>query len=239
MTAQQATVRVVRPATMLALVFAAAAGTRLIPAFFGLWETDAPLQWWASRATGFLAYVALWVAMILGLMISARGLDGVINRKTVLELHQQWTLSAVVAIGLHVAVIVTDEYVEMSWLGAAVPGESAYLPGPVALGTIGMWGVAVLALSSWLQRRVGYTTWRVIHASAFGTFVISLVHGWVSGTDSATVGAQALYLGTAALLFGAVVFRVLYFPSKPQAKPKAQAPAAPARSAVPDREAAA
>jgi len=214
--AQQATVRAVRPATILALAFAAVVGTRLIPAFFGIWETEAPLQWWASRASGFLAYVALWIAMILGLMISARGLDGVINRKTVLELHQQWTLSAVLAIGLHVAVIVTDEYVEMSWRGAAIPGESAYLPGPVALGTIGMWGVAVLALSSWLQRRVGYTTWRVVHASAFGTFVISLVHGWVAGTDSATVGAQALYLGTAALLFGAIVFRILYFPSKPK-----------------------
>lgn len=225
----------VRPATLLALLFAAAASTQLLPAFFGVWETDAPLQWWASRATGFLAYVALWVSMILGLMISARGLDGVINRKTVLELHQQWTLSAVVAIGLHVAVIVTDEYVDMSWRGAAIPGESAYLPGSVALGTIGMWGVAVLALSSWLQRRVGYTTWRVIHASAFGTFVISLVHGWLAGTDSTTVGAQALYLTTAALLFGGIVFRVLYFPTKPKPKAKrAVAPAAPAAVEVSD-----
>lgn len=207
--------RALRPATILALIFVAAVATKLIEPFFGLWNTEAPLQWWTSRATGFLAYVALWASMILGLMISARGLDGVINRKTVLELHQQWTLSAAIAIAVHVAVIVTDPYVDMSWRGAAIPGDSVYMPGSVALGTIGMWGVAVLAISSWLQRRVGYTTWRVIHASAFGTFVISLVHGYLAGTDSATLGAQALYVGTAALLLGGVLFRVLYFPTKP------------------------
>ena len=219
------TARTLRPATIVALLLLAAVGTKLIPPFFALWDTEAPLQWWASRATGFLAYVALWASMMLGLMIRARGLDGVINRKTVLELHQQWTLSAVIAIALHVAVIVTDPYVDMSWRGAAIPGDSAYLPGAVALGTIGMWGVAVLALSSWLQRRVGYTTWRVIHASAFGTFVISLVHGFVAGTDSSTLGAQVLYAATAALLLGAVVFRVLYFPAKPSRTRPAASPA--------------
>ena len=213
------------PALYLALALMAFALVRLMPMLFGLVETDAPLQWWASRATGFVAYVALWLAMILGLMISARGLDGVLNRKMVLELHQQWTLAAALMTFVHVSVVVTDAYVDMSWRGAAIPGDSAYLPGAVALGTIAMWGLAVLALSSWLQRRINYTVWRVVHASAFGTFVLSLVHGIIAGTDSAAMGAQALYASTAALLVGAIVFRVLYFPTKP-------AKAAPAARAV-------
>ena len=198
---------------------------RLMPTLFGLIDTEAPLQWWASRATGFVAYVGLWLAMMLGLMISARGLDVVINRKVVLELHQQWTMAAALATVTHVALVVTDAYVDMSWQGAAVPGSSVYLTGPVALGTIGMWGTAVLALSGWLQRRMNYIAWRVLHASAFGTFVISLAHGVVSGTDSGTVGAQAMYAGTAALLVGAIVFRVLYFPAKLKKTVKTDKPA--------------
>lgn len=208
-----------RIATVLLSVLAAVIAIRLLPAFFDLLSTEAPIQWWVSRATGFLAYIALWIAMMLGLMISARGLDGVINRKTVLELHQQWTLSAVIAIVLHGVVIVTDGYVDVSWRGAAIPGASAYLAGPVALGTIAMWGVAVLTISSWLQRRVGYMTWRLVHASAFGTFIVGLVHGVVSGTDSGTVEAQILYVGTAVLLLGGVLFRVLYLPAKPGRAP--------------------
>lgn len=203
------------PAMFVALGLVGFALVRLMPTLFGLIETEAPLQWWASRATGFVAYVALWLAMMLGLMISARGLDGLINRKVVLELHQQWTTAAALATVTHVALVVTDAYVDVSWRGAAVPGSSMYLTGPVALGTIGMWGTALLALSGWLQRRMNYVAWRVLHASAFGTFIISLVHGVVSGTDSGTIGAQAMYAGTAALLVGAIVFRVLYFPAKP------------------------
>jgi hypothetical protein len=116
--------------------------------------------------------------------------------------------------------------VDMSWQGAAMPGSSVYLTGPVALGTIGMWGTALLALSGWLQRRMNYVAWRVLHASAFGTFIISLVHGVVSGTDSDTMGAQVLYASTAALLIGAIVFRVLYFPAKPARAGKTARPVA-------------
>jgi predicted ferric reductase len=204
-----------RPATFVALAVVAFAASRSLPAFFGLWDTEAPLQWWASRASGFLAYVALWASMMLGIMISARGLDGVINRKVVLELHQQWTVSAVIALAFHIAVIVTDPYVDMTWRSSLIPGESAYMTGPVALGAIATWGVAVLALSSWLQRRMNYTVWRVVHTTAFGTFLVGLVHGVAAGTDSGAVGAQVLYAGTAALLVGAVIFRVLYVPTKP------------------------
>ncbi|MBT5773329.1 MAG: hypothetical protein HOH95_03030 [Dehalococcoidia bacterium] len=211
------------PATFVAMGLMGFALVRLMPSLFGLIDTEAPLQWWASRATGFVAYVGLWLAMMLGLMISARGLDGVINRKVVLELHQQWTMAAALATVAHVALVVTDAYVDMSWQGAAVPGSSVYLTGPVALGTIGMWGTAVLALSGWLQRRMNYIAWRVLHASAFGTFVISLAHGVVSGTDSGTLGAQATYVVTASLLIGAIVFRVLYFPAKPKKAVKATA----------------
>jgi len=216
------------PATFVALGLVGFAVVRLMPMLFGVMETEAPLQWWASRATGFVAYVALWLAMMLGLMISARGLDGLINRKIVLELHQQWTTAAALATVTHVALVVTDAYVEMSWQGAAVPGSSVYLTGPVALGSIAMWGTALLALSGWLQRRMNYVAWRVLHASAFGTFVIALVHSVIAGTDSGAIGAQAMYAGTAALLIGAIVFRVLYFPTKPKKAVKAAASTATA-----------
>jgi sulfoxide reductase heme-binding subunit YedZ len=204
-----------RPATYVALAVGAFALVRLIPSLFALVETEAPLQWWASRSTGFVAYVALWLAMMAGLMISSRGLDGLLNRKLVLELHQQWTLVAMLATLAHVALIVTDAYVDVSWRAAAVPGSSMYMPGPMALGTIAIWGLVLLSLSSWLQRRLSYTLWRVVHASAFGTFLVAIAHGVVAGTDSSSIGAQALYASTAALLACALVFRALYFPAKP------------------------
>lgn len=219
-----------RPATYVALAFGTFALLRLLPALSGVVATEAPWQWWAARSTGFMAYVALWLAMLAGLMVSSRGLDGVLNRKVVLELHQQWTVAAMVATLAHVALVVTDAYVDVSWRGAAVPGTSSYLPGPIALGTIAMWGVGLLTLSSWLQRRLSYALWRVVHASAFGIFLLAIVHGVIAGTDSASVGAQVVYATTAALFACAIMFRVLYFPAKPRGgkveKNPAESPAA-------------
>lgn len=214
-----------RSAAMVILLVAVIRLTGELPRFFALWQTEAPLQWWASRATGFVAYFALWLSMIMGMMISSRGLDGWLNRKTVLAFHQQWTLAAVIATLAHIAVIVGDPYVEMDWGGALIPGQSAYLPGAVALGALAFWGMIVLTVSSWLQRRMRYVVWRVIHTSALGAFVLALTHGVVAGTDSAWVAAQATYAGTAAVLLGALVFRALYMPQK--ARPRAAVVAGP------------
>ncbi len=109
-----------------------------MPAFFAMWDTKQPLQWWAGRATGFGAYAALAASMVFGLMVSSRGLDGAVNRKTVTEYHQQWTLAALGLTVIHTLVIVTDKYVDISVLGSLVPGKSAHMTGAVALGTLAL-----------------------------------------------------------------------------------------------------
>ena len=80
-----------------------------------------------------------------------------IERRTVLEHHQQWTLSAVVCTVAHVVVIASDGYVDISVRGALVPGQSAHLAGAVAIGTLALWGLAVLMLSSWLRAFMSFT----------------------------------------------------------------------------------
>lgn len=151
---------------------------------FELWDTEQPLQWWAGRATGFAAYITLAISMLFGLMVSSRGLDGVIGRKTILEHHQQWTLAAVVITVAHVIIITTDGYVEISVAGALVPGRSDHLVGAVAVGTFALWGLAVLVLSSWLRGYMSFGLWRALHATASGVFVLALAHGLVAGTDT-------------------------------------------------------
>ncbi|MEZ4503540.1 MAG: ferric reductase-like transmembrane domain-containing protein [Dehalococcoidia bacterium] len=216
----------VRTLSYLMLLAAGVIAADYLHELFQAVPTDAPLQWWMSRATGFVAYIAMWLSMMLGLMISSRGLDGALNRKTVLESHQQWTLAAVLATLFHVAVIVSDPYVDMSWASAVVPGTSSYLPGPVALGALGMWGMVLLAVSSWFQRQISYVLWRAIHTLALGAFILGLLHGVVAGTDSGAQVAQLTYAGTAALLAGAIVFRAVYTPSKGKAARPAPAAAA-------------
>ncbi len=181
-----------------------------LPAFFDAWKTDQPAQWWAARSSGFVAQVALTMSMLFGLMISSRGLDGGVNRSTVLDHHQQWTLAAVIALVVHVLVIVTDDYSSITVAGALVPGLSTELVGPVALGAIAFWGVLLLTLSSWLRSYMSFVVWRVVHTLALAAFVLGLVHGMTAGTDTALPVFQVLYVGSGSAIIGATIFRFLH-----------------------------
>lgn len=171
-------------------------------------EMEQPVLWWAGRATGFVAYAALWASVMFGMAISSRGAGGLLPKKVVMDLHQQWTLSAVVATLVHVATLVLHEESGVTPLAVIVPFASERLTGPVAIGTVAFLGLAIVAVSSWLRKYVPYGAWRAVHGFAFGTMLLSLVHGWTAGTDTVAPGAQWLYIVTAALLIGALVTRV-------------------------------
>ncbi|MSQ36065.1 MAG: hypothetical protein EXR63_02830 [Dehalococcoidia bacterium] len=194
--------------------------------FFQLWDTQRPLQWWAGRVTGIGAYIAL--SMFFGLMVSSRGLDGAIGRKTILEHHQQWALSAVVFSVAHVVVIASDGYVNIDVRGSLVPGQSAHLTGAVAVGTLALWGIGVLVVSSWLRAYMNYVAWRAIHATATGAFLLALAHGLVAGTDTKYELVRWVHLASGAAVSGATVFRLLYEARRARTDAAAaRAPAAP------------
>jgi len=177
-----------------------------------LWTVAAtanqPLLWWAGRASGLVAYGALWLSMLLGLAISSKGAGGLLPKKLMMDLHQQWTLSAVVATVVHVLTIVLHAESHISAWAIVVPFASARLTGAVALGTIALFGLVTVSASSWLRAYIPYQAWRSIHALAFGTMLLALGHAVTAGTDAGLPGIEVLYVLTSAVLVGAIVTRV-------------------------------
>jgi sulfoxide reductase heme-binding subunit YedZ len=197
------------------LMMAAAAGVlaaTMLPGLLApLTASDLPLMWWASRASGIVAYLALALSMAFGLMVTSRA--GGFGRATYMELHQQWALAAVIAVVVHVVTIVGHAASGVAVAAAVVPFASARLTGPVALGTLALWGVALLAVTSWWRKAIPYGAWRAIHAAAFGTFLLGIVHGITVGTDTAQVWMVALYAATAGLIVGTAIYRFLVRPN--------------------------
>jgi len=199
------------PAPVIAAL-AAIAGALGTYALLMLWSAMAaaeqPLLWWAGRALGFLAYVALWLSMIFGTLVSSRGFGGRISQQWVMDLHQEWTLAAVIATVLHVVVLVTHAESGVTPWAAIIPLASERLTGAITLGTIGGLGLAVITLSSWMRSSIPYPVWRGIHALAFGSMILAIAHSIAAGTDSDTIAAQLLYLGTASALGIVTALRV-------------------------------
>lgn len=200
------------PVPLRALLFASM-GALATAMMLSLWaaasHAEQPVLWWASRASGFVAYGALALSVLFGVLISSKGAGGLLSKKAVMDLHQQWTLSAVVASVVHVVTVVGHAESGVSAWAAAIPFASATLTGPVALGTVSFVGLVVIAASSWLRKHVPYAAWRAIHALAFGVMVLGMLHGITAGTSTASEAARWLYILTAATLAGAITIRVL------------------------------
>lgn len=176
-----------------------------------LWSaagSEAPVLWWAARAFGFVSYVALWVAMLSGVLVGAKGVDAAIDRKVLLEMHQQWTLAGVFATAAHVFAVVTNPHAGIGLVGSLVPFASPSMTGAVGVGVVALWAFALVAISSWLRTRLPYSGWRALHTLAFGAFVLALVHSVASGTDFGAL-VQWLYVASGSLLAGAIVVRLL------------------------------
>jgi sulfoxide reductase heme-binding subunit YedZ len=214
--------------SLLTIVVGATGGAALALVGLIAWnvavQSELPLLWWASRATGFLAYVALWLSMASGVLISAGGLGGRVSRKWTMDLHQEWTLAAVIATVLHIILVVLNPEAEITPWAAIIPFASARMTGSMAVGTVSTLLLALIAATSWVRTRIPYEAWRAIHALSFGAMLVALAHSIAAGTDTSSTGAQALYLVTSISLTGLIALRVFLALAS-----RARSEAAPAR----------
>lgn len=184
-----------------AAIFGVAGGLDLAP--------GTPVLWWAARALGLVAYFALWLSMLFGVFVGSRGAGGLLDRATIIQLHNRWAVAGLVATILHVVVIVADANAGIGLWGALVPLASPTLTAAVALGTFALWGLVAIGLSTHLLDRMPSWVWRAVHASAFGVFLLALVHGISAGTETSAFAARAVYATTTAALVAAIIQRVL------------------------------
>ena len=198
--------------TPVYVLVCASLGVLSTSAMLALWSAMAtaeqPLLWWAGRALGILAYIALWLSMLFGALVSSGGAGGVFSKKWVMDFHHEFTLAAIIATALHVLVLVTHSESRVTPWAAVIPFASERLTGPIALGTIATIGLAVIAVSSWLRTRVPYAAWRALHALSFGVMALALAHGITAGTDSDAPAAWWLYVTTTAALTIVMVVRL-------------------------------
>lgn len=155
--------------------------------------------WWIVRSTGLVAQMALAATVVCGLGI-AGGVPGM-DRKRALELHESWTLAAIALTPIHALAVVLDAHAEVPVTALVLPFASPVASGAIALGTLALWGMGLVAASTVLRRRLGPRLWRVLHLVSYGTFVLGLAHGLLAGTDT----GHPLALGAYALGAGAVV----------------------------------
>lgn len=171
--------------------------------------TASPIDWYAARAGGVVAYVLITLVVLLGITLSSGVRDERWPRFALKDVHRFAGLLAGTFIAVHIVAIAIDSYLPFSIVSILVPFTSSYRPVFVGLGIVAAELLVALAVTNRLRDRLPYETWRRLHYLNFAVWGGATVHGLGSGTDRSTPWLIAIDAIAITAVLTAVGWRVL------------------------------
>lgn len=165
--------------------------------------------WITSRAAGVTAFLALTLDVAFGLFVSTGMADRLIPRARSVDAHRWLSTVGLTLTGVHALALIGDRVVRFDVLDLLVPFLSSYRSLAVALGVLAAYGALLVHVSFSLRRRIGARTWRKLHYLSFFVFAAALAHGLAAGSDTSTVGMQAIYVSSLAIVAALGLSRAL------------------------------
>jgi sulfoxide reductase heme-binding subunit YedZ len=190
----------------------------LAGSLLGLWAlkgvasamaANTPVFWFVSRAAGVVGYLLLWASTIMGILMSSKAVKEVVPGPLAYTLHNVTAWLALGFSAVHAWALLGDRVVSFSLAGILLPFAASYEPALTGLGTLSLYVGLLVSLSSYVRKRIGYRTWRLIHALSYLMFVGVTFHGVQLGTDSSTLVMQVVYLLASGSVLFLTLFRVL------------------------------
>ncbi|WML54389.1 ferric reductase-like transmembrane domain-containing protein [Neobacillus sp. PS3-12] len=140
------------------------------------------LEWYMIRGTGTVAYILLYLTVIVGLFSQVQK-----KRKkkmtSAINLHEELSNWAMILVGGHLGLLLLDTYIGFKWTEVFVPFNTSYKPIPMALGTLSFYFLIITFITSKLRKKVGYLRWRKLHALNPILYILVTIHGLWIGTD--------------------------------------------------------
>jgi len=192
--------------------------------FFAL--DSVQLWWYVTRASGIVAYLLLWFSMVLGLGVTSKFFDQLLDRVFTYDFHQFISLLSIAFVILHIVVLMLDRYLPYSIWQVLIPFLSPYRPFWVGVGVIGFYLTLLVTITFYLRKRIGMHAFRVIHILSLVGYLGATLHGIYAGTDSSLPSMQFLYKGTGlVVIFLTLFWLVLLALRKMEARQQAMAAA--------------
>ena len=163
--------------------------------------------WYVTRSAGILAYLLLWLSTIWGLGTASKIFDRLLHRSFTFDFHQFISLLALGFLGLHVFILLADQYLPYSLAQILVPFLSPYRPFWVGIGVIAFYISILVTVTFYMRQRIGMNTFRLIHYTSLLGYLGATLHGIFAGTDSSLPFAMLMYFGT----FLMIVFLTTYW----------------------------
>jgi predicted ferric reductase len=174
-------------------------------------QTSVHAYWYISRASAFVAFALLWLSMLAGLGITSNLSRIWPGMPVSFELHRFTALLGLGFALVHALVLLGDQYSNYTLAQLLVPFlGSNYRPEWVGFGQLSFYLLGVVAFSFYVRDRLGAHVWRLIHMLSFALFVMVMLHGIKSGTDTGNLLAIALYVSSALSVAVCAIYRLVH-----------------------------
>jgi predicted ferric reductase len=221
--------------TIFILVFALILGILAAAVIFPIWSPglvnslagdQAKGFWYLSRGSAIAAFVLLWISMASGLIITNKMARMWPGGPTAFSVHEYTSLLGIAFGAFHALILLGDNFINYTLPQVLLPFASVnYHPFWVGIGQLGLYLWIIVSATFYVRKSIGHKAWRLIHFASFAVFLMALLHGFSSGTDSNTIWAQAMYWFAGGSLLFLTIYRVLIGLLKPTTAGGRAAPA--------------
>jgi methionine sulfoxide reductase heme-binding subunit len=157
-------------------------------------------NWTLLRSAGIGSYLMLFLSVAWGLVGTTSVVGRSVAKATAVAIHQFVSTVALVLLGVHLGGLAFDRFLPFSPLDILVPQHSTYRPVAVTFGIAAMYAAVVVLASSWARKHLGTMLWRRIHLLAVPAFILALLHGLFSGTDTVRPWMWWMYASTGCIV---------------------------------------
>ncbi|MDR6552941.1 ferric reductase [Paenibacillus qinlingensis] len=173
--------------------------------------------WMLIRSFGILSYLTLFIGMVMGISYSFPTIKG--HRKgLLLRWHTYANITGMGFALLHTVLLIIDTFMPFDWAELLIPFHAANSPLWNGLGTIAMYGLLLVLLTTDIRHKLKRKLWLALHMLSYPIFALLLLHGFFLGTDSKQGWAILMYVVTAIILLGLTVLRMQQSIRKRQVK---------------------
>ena len=163
--------------------------------------------WQFVRALGLTAYILLFITITLGIIQSTQLIPKCL-RILLFNLHNT-TGWAGLFLGLtHGLALLLDDYTSFSLNSILLPLSSDLKPLETGAGTLTLYILILIIVSSYIKKHIGRKGWRVVHYFSFIGFCLALYHGVTLGSDTGQEEIYYMYIITASIILFMLLVKI-------------------------------
>lgn len=166
--------------------------------------------WYLTRASALVAFLLLYVSIFFGTISCLPGIGRFFLRLRSLNFHCWISLQALIFVLIHGLSLLFDKVIPFGWSDVFVPFHSNYEPLLVALGTISLYIMIILIISSYARKYISQKLWRTIHFLNVALYIFSIIHALYLGTDLRSGLLREIFIWANGILILLLAYNMFY-----------------------------